>query len=79
MSSFDIQTYHSIHEIKPALWDRLSAGRGFQSHRWYAFGERAMVDCPPVYLIARHNKTPIAAAALYQMHTNDGFESRDPR
>ncbi len=67
MTSLDVQIQCSIHEIEPAIWDRLSAGRGFQSRRWYAFGERAMADCPPAYLIARQDGNPIAAAALFQI------------
>ena len=67
MTAFEIQVHQSIQEIEPALWDNLASGRGFQSHRWYSFGERAMADCPAVYLIAREKNNPIAAAVLYQV------------
>lgn len=48
----NIKVVTSIHAFEPAIWDQLSAGRPFQSHRWDAFGERFMANCPPVYLLA---------------------------
>lgn len=63
-----MQVFNSIHELEPETWDQIVAGRGFQSHRWYAFGERAMSDSPPTYLIANQNEKPIAAAALFRIH-----------
>jgi len=68
MTDFTIKTFNSIHEIDPETWDRIVAGRGFQSHRWYAFGERAMKDCPPTYLILWDGDTPIASAALFKVY-----------
>jgi len=68
MSKLDIQVYNSIQEIDPAIWDRIVAGRGFQSHRWYQFGERAMADAPPTYLVAWDGDTPIASAALFRVY-----------
>ncbi|HXF85564.1 MAG TPA: GNAT family N-acetyltransferase [Anaerolineales bacterium] len=68
MTSFDIHLHHSIHDIEPALWDRLSAGCSFQSHRWYAFGERAMADCRPTYLIVQQDDKLLAAAVLFKIH-----------
>ncbi|NJC95555.1 MAG: GNAT family N-acetyltransferase [Anaerolineae bacterium] len=68
MSKLKVQTYHSIQEIAPEVWDQVAAGRGFQSHRWYTFGERAMADCPATYLIAWDGETPVAGAALFKVH-----------
>jgi len=68
MNDFGVWSNHSINEIDPEMWNSLSAGHGFQSHRWYAFGERAMRDCPPTYLIVHQNEKPIAAAALFRIH-----------
>ena len=68
MAKLSVQRFNSIHEIDPAVWDRIVAGRGFQSHHWYQFGERAMADCPPTYLIAWDGDTPIAGAALFKIH-----------
>lgn len=67
LSELEIKTYSSIQEIKPETWDQIASGRGFQSHRWYAFGERAMSDCPPTYLIAWDGETPIAGMALFKV------------
>ena len=67
MSKLDVQVYNSINEIDPETWDRVVAGRGFQSHKWYQFGERAMADSPPTYLIAWEGETPIASAALFKV------------
>jgi hypothetical protein len=68
MAKLDVQVYNSINEIDPEVWERIVAGRGFQSHKWYQFGERAMVDCPATYLIASENKVPIASAALFKVY-----------
>ena len=68
MSKLEVRTYNSIQEITPEVWDHIAAGRGFQSHRWYAFGERAMAECPATYLIALDGDTPIASAALFKIH-----------
>ena len=68
MAKLDVQIYNSINEIEPDVWNRIVARRGFQSHNWYRFGERAMADCPPTYLIARDGDTPIASAALFRVY-----------
>jgi hypothetical protein len=68
MAKLDVQVFNSINEIEPQVWDRIVAGRGFQSHTWYQFGERAMADCPPTYLVAWEGKTPVASAALFRVY-----------
>ena len=68
MAKLSVQTFKSIHEIDPQVWDRIVAGRGFQSHHWYQFGERAMAECEPTYLIASEGDKPIASAALFKIH-----------
>lgn len=68
MSNLEVKVYNSIEEIDPEVWDRIVAGRGFQSHRWYRFGERAMADSPPTYLVAWEGDTPIASAALFRVN-----------
>lgn len=62
---FIIETASSIHEIDPVTWDHLSAGRPFQSHRWYAFGEKVMADCPPTYLLVYANDELIGRASFW--------------
>ena len=68
MSNLDIKVYNSIQEISPEVWDGIAAGRGFQSHRWYSFGERAMSDSKATYLIAYEADKAIAGAALFKIH-----------
>jgi hypothetical protein len=68
MSQLEVKTYNSIQEIDSEMWDQIAAGRGFQSHRWYTFGERAMAECKPTYLIAMDGGNPVAAAALFKVH-----------
>ena len=68
MSKLNVQSFKSIHEIDPQVWDRIVANRGFQSHHWYQFGERAMAECEPTYLIAWDGDTPVASAALFKVH-----------
>ena len=68
MTNLNVRVYKSIDEIDPAAWDRVVAGRGFQSHKWYQFVERAMSECAPTYLIAWDEETPVAGAALFRVH-----------
>ncbi len=67
MANLKVQVFKSIHEIDPEIWDRVAAARGFQSHKWYQFGERAMADSPATYLIAWDGQTPVAGAALFRI------------
>jgi hypothetical protein len=68
MAKLHVQVFNSINEIEPQVWDRIVSGRGFQSHHWYRFGEKAMADAPPTYLVAWDNDTPIAGAALFKVY-----------
>jgi len=68
MAKLNVQVFNSIHDIEPETWDRIVAGRGFQSHGWYVFGERAMAESRPTYLIAWDGDTPVAGAALFKVH-----------
>jgi hypothetical protein len=65
MTRPDIKTVSRIQEIDAPTWDQLSAGHPFQSHRWYAFGERVMADCSPIYLLAYEGDTLIGRACLW--------------
>jgi len=62
-----IRVAHSINEIAPKMWDRLSAGTPFQSHRWYQFGERVMIDCEPTYLLAYQDDELVGRAVLWMI------------
>lgn len=68
MAKLTVQSFKSINEIEPSIWDKVVSGRGFQSHHWYQFGEVAMADAPPTYLIAWDGDTPLAGAALFKIH-----------
>ena len=68
MAELAVQTFKSISEIDPEIWNRVVSGRGFQSHSWYQFGEHVMAECQPTYLLALDGDTPIAGAALFRVH-----------
>jgi len=51
-SEINIRIANSISEIDATEWNNLSSDLPFQSHSWYAFGERVMGDCEPIYLLA---------------------------
>jgi hypothetical protein len=68
MADLKVEVFHSIVEIEPENWNRIVAGRGFQSHAWYKFGERAMADAKPTYLLARDGELPVAGAAFFKVH-----------
>ncbi|HJR81008.1 MAG TPA: peptidogalycan biosysnthesis protein [Anaerolineales bacterium] len=65
MASLHVKTFFSIHEIDAAAWDKLGGQLPFQSHRWYAFGERVMADCAPVYLLVYDMHTLVARASMW--------------
>lgn len=50
-----VKVIDTINKINAEEWDGLSAGRPFQSHTWYKFGEQVMVGNSPVYLLAYQN------------------------
>lgn len=60
-----VQVVHSIHELDPTEWDGLSAGRPFQSHQWYEFGEKVTATYRPTYLVARYSDRAVARAAFW--------------
>lgn len=65
MSQLSINAAFSIHEIDAGLWNELSAGKPFQSHQWYVFGEQVMSDCLPIYLLAYDGNTLMGRASLW--------------
>ena len=65
MSGIAVETFHSIHDIDPQLWDALSGHLPFQSYRWYEFGETVMSDCEPVYLLFFDGDQLIARASFW--------------
>jgi len=60
-----LQIADSIDKIDAQEWNSLSAELPFQSHAWYAFGERVMKDCKPVYLLAYQDKKLIARGSFW--------------
>lgn len=68
MTGIIINILRSIDELDARVWDELSAGKPFQSHRWYVFGERVMQDCRPFYLLAYQEGKLIGRAALWEIH-----------
>ncbi len=64
-SNISIQVVHGIEQIDAGEWNALSAGRPFQSHTWYRFGEQAMADCEPVYLLAYQDEKLVGRASFW--------------
>jgi len=54
-----------VEAIGADAWDALAARQPFQSYQWYGFGERAMADCLPVYIILSLDGTPAARATFW--------------
>jgi len=67
MAHIHISTVASIQAIEAQAWNRLSDARPFQSHRWYAFGERVMANCRPTYFLAYDGEELIARAAFWRV------------
>lgn len=61
----DVQVAHSVTEVGQAAWDCLGGGRPFASYRWYRFGERALADVLPIYIILSRKGEPVARATFW--------------
>jgi predicted N-acyltransferase len=72
-NSFDFQIVHSVTEIDPESWDRLSAGRPFTSHQWYRYGEAVLADCEPTYLVVHQQGQPVARATFWKIKNDPIF------
>ena len=64
-NDFEILTASSVDEVGVEAWDMLSAGRPFQSARWYRFGEQVMEGCRPIYIILIQRSLPVARATFW--------------
>ncbi len=64
-AAFTAQIAHRFDEVDTHEWDTLSAGKPFQSARWYQFGERVLVSCQPFYIILSLRGKPVARGAFY--------------
>jgi len=62
---FRIQIASSVDEVGITAWDDLSSNRPFQSARWYAYGERVMADCRPIYIILTKDNQPVARGTFW--------------
>ena len=60
-----IRTAAGVDELGADAWDTLSAGRAFQSARWYRFGQRCLPDCQPVYMLVSQHDRPIARGTFW--------------
>jgi predicted N-acyltransferase len=67
-SQVDIRVVTRISDIGADEWDGLGRNIPFQSHRWYQFGEHAMSDCQPVYILAYQGGKLVGRAALWAIH-----------
>lgn len=68
-NNFEALTASSVNEVGTEAWDALSVGRPFQ-HRWYRFGETALADCPPTYIILSHGGEVVAWATFWLSAVN---------
>jgi hypothetical protein len=66
-SEFETLTASSVDEVGEEAWDALSAGRPFQSARWYRFGERVMQGCQPIYILLKMDKEPVARGTFWSI------------
>ena len=66
---FEILTAFSVEEVGTQAWDSLSGTRPFQSARWYAFGERVMEGCKPVYIILTKAGKAVARGTFWITRT----------
>jgi hypothetical protein len=58
---------NSAEEIGEAAWNALSAGRPFQSYKWYRFGETVMANAKPTYVTLSERGQAIARASFWRI------------
>jgi predicted N-acyltransferase len=63
--TFDVRVVHSVTEIGQALWNRMAGSRPFASYRWYRFGETALADNLPLYIVLFRQGEPRACATFW--------------
>jgi len=76
--SFDVQIAHSVTEIGPEAWDRLSGDRPFASYRWYRLGEVVLTDDRPIYVVLSLGGEPVGGAALRVTHSDQAAIQAGP-
>ncbi len=64
---FELQIFNNVEQNGQPAWDALSAGQPFTSYNWYHFGERAMADCAPTYLVLSQSGQPQARATFWKI------------
>ena len=62
---FKTQIAHSVKEIGPEVWDRLSQGRPFSGYNWYEYGESCMAGSLPVYIFLFQDNQAVARATFW--------------
>ncbi len=69
-SGISIQITTSIQEIQAEEWNTLAAGRLFQSHSWYQFAEKVMLEsgCRSIYLLSYRKGMLTGRASLWVVH-----------
>lgn len=67
LNHLEIHLTHSADETPPELWDYLSEGVPFASHRWQRFAEKAMTGCKPYILTAYRGGQPVARATFWKI------------
>ncbi|HAE58299.1 MAG TPA: hypothetical protein DCG54_02015 [Anaerolineae bacterium] len=60
-----LKTYLRIHDIEADLWNKIGKEDAFQSHQWYFYAEKVMVDCRPFYILAYDNEELVGRATFY--------------
>ncbi len=60
-----VRILSSVEAVEPAVWETLSGGRPFQSHRWYAYGERVMADCPVRHVLVMRAGQAVGRATFF--------------
>ena len=60
-----IRVVYGINEIDANIWDELSMGQPFQSHKWYQYGEKVLDDCAPMYLLVYRGEVLIGRASFW--------------
>jgi hypothetical protein len=65
VSDLKTRIYNSVAENGESAWDALSAGRPFQSARWYEYSERVMQDCQPIYIVLSRNDQAVARGTFW--------------
>ncbi len=65
---WDYSIVHQVKDVGLQAWNAFGTDRAFSSYAWYAYGEKVLHDCEPVYFIVSYREQVVARATFWTIH-----------